>query len=177
MDKCPVNMWICEIDWRYWWSRYLIMPWKECFYQLYNELLWEMSVKCYLLVHYFVICGEWVNSDNVFWCCISFSGYIKVSKTSVHTQKQTICYTEYILLCKIHCSNTRRREAQRDGRNRKLWTPNRDGNEEASSQTGKCLTERQYLQGKHSPVVYDKDASRTTAKRTKIPHTKFEGME
>lgn len=78
--------------------------------------------KCYLLVHYFVICGECVNSDNVFWCCISFSGYIRVSKTSVHTQKQTICYTEYILLCKIHCSNTRRRERQRDGRNRKLWS-------------------------------------------------------
>ena len=62
------------------------------------------------------------ESDDVFGYCVSFSGYIEVSKPSVHTQKQTVRYTEYILLCKIHCSDTRRVEAQRDGRNRKLWS-------------------------------------------------------
>jgi hypothetical protein len=38
---------------------------------------------------------------------------------------------------------------------------------QAHKQEGKCLVEQWYLRGKHSPVVYEIDASRTTANRTK----------
>jgi len=51
-----------------------------------------------------------------------FQDTSEFKKLAFTLRNKQLCYTEYILLCRIHCSNTRRRAAQRDVRNRQLWS-------------------------------------------------------